>query len=117
MRIEDTTAKTTFETQESTLFFRETAAGERLQRNVALTAILLLAAAMLALCGVIAYGIHARVAAAAKLKQTAEQAAVPTVSIVSPTGTAPDEEIVLPGDRKSTRLNSSHMSISYAVFC
>src|SRR6266571_6364352 len=22
-----------------------------------------------------------------------------------------------PGDRKSTRLNSSHMSISYAVFC
>src|SRR5690242_21031752 len=23
----------------------------------------------------------------------------------------------LPGDRKSTRLNSSHMSISYAVFC
>src|SRR5690242_20913685 len=25
--------------------------------------------------------------------------------------------IVLTGDRKSTRLNSSHMSISYAVFC
>src|SRR5690242_21065916 len=24
---------------------------------------------------------------------------------------------VLPQDRKSTRLNSSHMSISYAVFC
>src|SRR5690242_21626931 len=24
---------------------------------------------------------------------------------------------VLEGDRKSTRLNSSHMSISYAVFC
>src|SRR5690242_20791736 len=24
---------------------------------------------------------------------------------------------VLPPDRKSTRLNSSHMSISYAVFC
>src|SRR6266480_957057 len=24
---------------------------------------------------------------------------------------------VAPGDRKSTRLNSSHMSISYAVFC
>src|SRR5699024_12639752 len=23
----------------------------------------------------------------------------------------------LPGDRKSTRLNSSHVSISYAVFC
>src|SRR5690242_21945377 len=32
------------------------------------------------------------------------------------------EPVVLPGafpnlDRKSTRLNSSHMSISYAVFC
>src|SRR5690242_20752655 len=26
-------------------------------------------------------------------------------------------EIVLNRDRKSTRLNSSHMSISYAVFC
>src|SRR5690349_23409337 len=24
---------------------------------------------------------------------------------------------VLPGDRKSTRLNSSHVEISYAVFC
>src|SRR5699024_12596932 len=24
---------------------------------------------------------------------------------------------VLPGDRQSTRLNSSHVSISYAVFC
>src|SRR5690242_21435537 len=24
---------------------------------------------------------------------------------------------ISPGDRKSTRLNSSHMSISYAVFC
>src|SRR5207253_10471821 len=24
---------------------------------------------------------------------------------------------VLPGDRKSTRLNSSHVAISYAVFC
>src|SRR5206468_8367357 len=26
-------------------------------------------------------------------------------------------EMVLPGDRKSTRLNSSHDQISYAVFC
>src|SRR5690242_21529610 len=33
----------------------------------------------------------------------------------------PDDKILVPGvvsqDRKSTRLNSSHMSISYAVFC
>src|SRR2546430_3211530 len=28
-----------------------------------------------------------------------------------------DQAIVLPEDRKSTRLNSSHSQISYAVFC
>src|SRR5699024_12732041 len=27
------------------------------------------------------------------------------------------DQVVLTGDRKSTRLNSSHVSISYAVFC
>src|SRR5690242_21517152 len=27
------------------------------------------------------------------------------------------QKLVAAGDRKSTRLNSSHMSISYAVFC
>src|SRR5438045_7375167 len=36
-------------------------------------------------------------------------------------GPAPREEApevaLLPGDRKSTRLNSSHLGISYAVFC
>src|SRR5699024_12311531 len=34
-------------------------------------------------------------------------------------GLQPDKdiEIVYTGDRKSTRLNSSHVSISYAVFC
>src|SRR5690242_21286906 len=29
----------------------------------------------------------------------------------------PDDVTAIGGDRKSTRLNSSHMSISYAVFC
>src|SRR3989338_9778940 len=29
----------------------------------------------------------------------------------------PDNELKFLGDRKSTRLNSSHSSISYAVFC
>src|SRR2546427_5279308 len=29
----------------------------------------------------------------------------------------PIECVVVPGDRKSTRLNSSHSQISYAVFC
>src|SRR5438128_4190027 len=35
-------------------------------------------------------------------------------------GQGPDrlgDEVAGPGDRKSTRLNSSHGSISYAVFC
>src|SRR5690242_21329999 len=31
--------------------------------------------------------------------------------------TKPVAELQTAGDRKSTRLNSSHMSISYAVFC
>src|SRR5690242_21525777 len=43
----------------------------------------------------------------------------------APEGWLPEEVPALPqprdcsgeGDRKSTRLNSSHMSISYAVFC
>src|SRR3712207_7450201 len=29
----------------------------------------------------------------------------------------PAEDLALPPDRKSTRLNSSHANISYAVFC
>src|SRR5688500_19069301 len=29
----------------------------------------------------------------------------------------PESRVVVPGDRKSTRLNSSHLVISYAVFC
>src|SRR3712207_8674187 len=29
----------------------------------------------------------------------------------------PREGVQVPGDRKSTRLNSSHANISYAVFC
>src|SRR5690242_20874700 len=32
-------------------------------------------------------------------------------------GTRVSRDVVTLGDRKSTRLNSSHMSISYAVFC
>src|SRR5206468_6508643 len=39
------------------------------------------------------------------------------VSGVSNTGFRAQEIDILPGDRKSTRLNSSHDQISYAVFC
>src|SRR5438067_3744340 len=41
----------------------------------------------------------------------------------APSPAAPQQEpgstthVVVQGDRKSTRLNSSHVSISYAVFC
>src|SRR3712207_5727438 len=46
------------------------------------------------------------------------------VDLVGPVAGADDEHAALPGDpvdlrqdRKSTRLNSSHANISYAVFC
>src|SRR5690242_20861032 len=35
----------------------------------------------------------------------------------APARASPEPAADRPGDRKSTRLNSSHMSISYAVFC
>src|SRR5699024_2151609 len=41
---------------------------------------------------------------------------VDVVYVAEPVGDTPEEE-ALPVDRKSTRLNSSHVSISYAVFC
>src|SRR5690242_20754689 len=48
-------------------------------------------------------GGRARLAVAVQAEQRAEH----------PVGEPADEQL----DRKSTRLNSSHMSISYAVFC
>jgi RND family efflux transporter MFP subunit len=98
MTSNNTTATTPMETPEPAVLFRETAESKRLQRRVIHIAIFLLIASALALGGVIAYGIHARVAAAAKLKRTTEQATTPTVSVISPTGTPPDEEIALPGN-------------------
>src|SRR5207253_10738367 len=38
-------------------------------------------------------------------------------SILSPEGKQALEKSGVPKDRKSTRLNSSHVAISYAVFC
>src|SRR5262245_64170339 len=38
-------------------------------------------------------------------------------SAVGPGEQASNEALVVVGDRKSTRLNSSHLGISYAVFC
>src|SRR2546426_4130219 len=50
----------------------------------------------------------------------AEDAASPEKTDTSPTlpsSEAPPPTTATPGDRKSTRLNSSHLVISYAVFC
>src|SRR3712207_8257338 len=37
--------------------------------------------------------------------------------LMSEKGITPETTVVFYGDRKSTRLNSSHANISYAVFC
>src|SRR5690348_17963332 len=42
---------------------------------------------------------------------------VVTCSGARPVGAVTPTRSATPGDRKSTRLNSSHPSISYAVFC
>src|SRR5690606_40178188 len=43
--------------------------------------------------------------------------AYPLVPGVDAVARAADGRLVYTGDRKSTRLNSSHVKISYAVFC
>src|SRR5699024_11554137 len=50
---------------------------------------------------------------------TIEQTSVETTlkQALSMTQTGSDRMVVIMGDRKSTRLNSSHVSTSYAVFC
>ena len=97
----DTTATTPVHPKESGIPFRETAAGERPQRGFSLTAALSLAAAAIALSGIIYFGIRARVEAAAKLQDATVQAAVPTVQVVYPKDSAPNEEIVLPGNTQA----------------
>ena len=58
----------------------------------------LLAAIALALvAGVIYSGIHSRAAAESRLTQRTEEAAISTVSVISPHQGAPTDEIVLPG--------------------
>src|SRR3712207_7667726 len=41
----------------------------------------------------------------------------PRVVVVAPERIGPAHDLVAGQDRKSTRLNSSHANISYAVFC
>src|SRR2546425_8029223 len=102
MTIDETNAMTTGETKGPDMRSGEAAQGRRAQeRALKSIAFLCLVAAAVVLGVVIYSGIHARVAAAAKLKRATAQAAIPIVSVVSPTGTAPDEEIALPGNTQA----------------
>lgn len=56
------------------------------------------AAVMLVVIGVLAAGIRSRVQAATKLRVVTAQMAVPSVSVVTPTPTAPGQDLVLPGN-------------------
>lgn len=56
------------------------------------------AAVMLVVIGVLAAGIRFRVQAATKLRVVTAQMAVPSVSVVTPTPTAPSQDLVLPGN-------------------
>jgi len=64
----------------------------RRRRATLLTAVALAAIALL-----IYSGIHTRAAAESRLKQRTEDAAIPTVAVVSPQEGAPTQEIILPG--------------------
>src|SRR3712207_7706335 len=57
--------------------------------------------------GVVLYGNHVEI-----MREGGERAAIGEVGEVCMRG-----HNVMLGDRKSTRLNSSHANISYAVFC
>src|SRR5690349_23076878 len=46
-----------------------------------------------------------------------EDAALRDLHALDPAGVVGVEPAAVRGDRKSTRLNSSHVEISYAVFC
>src|ERR1700740_385767 len=57
-----------------------------------------LAVALIAIAGLLISGIWSRVRARTTLDRETAQAALPTVSVVSPKRTAPADEIILPGN-------------------
>ena len=59
---------------------------------------IVLAIAVMAVAALLGSGIWSRVKASATLRAETAQAAVPTVSVVSPKRTAPADEIILPGN-------------------
>jgi RND family efflux transporter MFP subunit len=63
---------------------------------------ILFAGAALAVVALLLYsGIHSRAVAEARLEQRTEQAAIPTVDVISPQEGAPTQEIVLPGNTQA----------------
>jgi RND family efflux transporter MFP subunit len=61
-------------------------------------ALLLFAAIALAVVAAVIYsGIHSRAVGESRLQQRTQEAAIPTVSVISPHQSAPTDEIVLPG--------------------
>lgn len=63
---------------------------------------ILFAGAALAVVALLIYsGIHSRAVAEARLEQRTEQAAIPTVDVISPREGAPTQEIVLPGNTQA----------------
>jgi RND family efflux transporter MFP subunit len=102
MRADETKVMTSGEAKAPDMPSAETVEGDgRPPRGLSRMAFLLLAAAVVVLGVVIYAGIHTRTAAAAKLQRATAQAAIPTVHVVYPTDSAPDEEIVLPGNTQA----------------
>src|SRR5699024_11858077 len=65
----------------------------------------------------IAEGIIAMIWAAAAMSLLDGQTLNEMIASGTPSAVVDEVAVTLLGDRKSTRLNSSHVSISYAVFC
>src|ERR1700694_2468259 len=78
---------------EQTLPFNNVGTGKRPRK-----AWLVLAIAVIAVIALLASGIWSRVKAGATLRAETAQAALPAVAVVSPTQTAPADEIILPGN-------------------
>src|SRR5690625_4672807 len=71
------------------------------------------------LCLAVSHGGRSRstLAALEAARESGATTALITAAVNSPVADAADMVLPTPVDRKSTRLNSSHVAISYAVFC
>jgi RND family efflux transporter MFP subunit len=67
-------------------------------RKHTLHVIILLVIAIAIVAGVVFWGIHARVRAAASVKEATRELAIPTVSVIHPKPGAMKDEVVLPGN-------------------